>query len=201
MYPFYLQKLGTWGRTDFLTSFHSSSLMLGKQSVWGTLSSSKIVEYKMVETWKIVGSSSSVWLEQLPLLNFWDICAFQKWLSSLYNAAHNLILKKNYYKNIYIYLLLFIYLFLAMLGLCCCVWPFSGCGKWGLLTSCGAWASHCGDLSCCGVQALDSSGFSSCCSQAHGPVVVAHRLSCSAGCGIFLDQELNPCPLHWQMDS
>ena len=25
------------------------------------------------------------------------------------------------------------YLFLAALGLRCCVWPFSSCGKWGLL--------------------------------------------------------------------
>ena len=29
-------------------------------------------------------------------------------------------------------------------------------------------------------------------------VVVAHELSCSAACGIFLDQGSNPCPLHWQ---
>ena len=26
----------------------------------------------------------------------------------------------------------------------------------------------------------------------------AHGLSCSAACGIFLDQGSNPCPLHWQ---
>ena len=32
-------------------------------------------------------------------------------------------------------------------------------------------------------------------------VVVAHRLSCSAACGIFPDQGSNPCPLHWQADS
>ena len=32
-------------------------------------------------------------------------------------------------------------------------------------------------------------------------VVVAHRLSCSAACGIFPDQGSNPCLLHWQMDS
>ena len=30
---------------------------------------------------------------------------------------------------------------------------------------------------------------------------MAHRLSCFAGCGVFLDQGLNPCPLHWQLDS
>ena len=30
---------------------------------------------------------------------------------------------------------------------------------------------------------------------------MAHGLSCSTSCGIFLDQGLNPCPLHWQVDS
>ena len=34
-----------------------------------------------------------------------------------------------------------------------------------------------------------------------GSVVVVHGLSCSEVCGIFLGQELNPCPLHWQADS
>ena len=34
-----------------------------------------------------------------------------------------------------------------------------------------------------------------------GSEVVAHRLSCSEACGIFLDQEADPCPLHWQVDS
>ena len=45
-------------------------------------------------------------------------------------------------------------------------------------------------------------GFSSCGSWAlePGSVVVAHRLSCSMACGIFPDQGLNPCPLHWQAD-
>ena len=41
-------------------------------------------------------------------------------------------------KNLFIYLsiYLFIYLFLAALGLCCCAWAFSSCGKQGLLSSC-----------------------------------------------------------------
>ena len=34
-----------------------------------------------------------------------------------------------------------------------------------------------------------------------GSVVVVHGLSCSAACGIFLDQGMNLCPLHWQADS
>ena len=45
------------------------------------------------------------------------------------------------------------YLFLAVLGLHCCVQAFFSCGKQG--------ASHCGDLSCCGAQALWWVGFSS----------------------------------------
>ena len=38
-------------------------------------------------------------------------------------------------------------------------------------------------------------------SRCAGSVVVAHGPSCSAACGIFPDQGLNPCPLHWQADS
>ena len=37
--------------------------------------------------------------------------------------------------------------------------------------------------------------------QSAGSVVVAHQLSCSVACGVFPDQNLNPCPLHWQADS
>ena len=37
--------------------------------------------------------------------------------------------------------------------------------------------------------------------QSTGSVVVAHRLSYSTACGIFLDQGSNPSPLHWQVDS
>ena len=76
------------------------------------------------------------------------------------------------------------------------------CGKWGLLSGCGAWASHCSGLSS---QSTDSRhvGFSSCGSrrQSAGSVVVDHGLSCSLACGIFPDQGSNPCLLHWQKDS
>ena len=37
--------------------------------------------------------------------------------------------------------------------------------------------------------------------KAQGSVVAVHGLSCSAACGIFPDQGLNSCPLHWQADS
>ena len=75
----------------------------------------------------------------------------------------------------------------------------------GATLGCGAWASHCGGL----LWSMGSrhAGFSSCRAgsvavarelQSAGSVVVAHGLSCSAACGIFLDQGSNPCPLHWQ---
>ena len=72
---------------------------------------------------------------------------------------------------------------MAALGLCCCAWAFSSCGKWGLLSSCDVLASHCSGFSYCRAQALE---------------LVAHRLS---ACGIFLAQGLNPRPLHWQVES
>ena len=37
--------------------------------------------------------------------------------------------------------------------------------------------------------------------ESTGSVVVAHELSCSKACGVFLDQESNPCLLNWQADS
>ena len=49
---------------------------------------------------------------------------------------------------------------------------------------------HCSVVSCCGAWAVGT----------WASVVVMHRLSCSAVCGIFPDQKLNPCPLHWQVN-
>ena len=37
--------------------------------------------------------------------------------------------------------------------------------------------------------------------QSMGLVVVAQGLSCSETCGVFPDQGMNSCPLHWQVDS
>ena len=37
--------------------------------------------------------------------------------------------------------------------------------------------------------------------QSTGSVVVVHGLSCFVACGIFPNQESNPCLLHWQEDS
>ena len=80
----------------------------------------------------------------------------------------------------------------------------------GAAFRCVAWASHCGGFFCCGAQSLGPRAsvvaaheLSSwgCGLQSMGSAVVAHRLGCSAACGMFLDQGWNPYPLHWQKDS
>ena len=57
-------------------------------------------------------------------------------------------------------------------------------------------SSRCAGLSLSRPLLLQSTG-----SRHAGSVVVAHGPSCSAACGIFPEQGLNPCPLHWQADS
>ena len=57
-------------------------------------------------------------------------------------------------------------------------------------------SSRCAGLSLSRPLLLRSTG-----SRRAGSVIVAHRPSCSAACGIFPDQGSNPCPLHWQADS
>ena len=77
-----------------------------------------------------------------------------------------------------------LYVFLTALGLHCYSWAFSSCSVvYPSLQYMG--------FSCCRTQVLGCVG----------SVVVAHRLSFSEVCGIFPDQGLNPCPLHWQADS
>ena len=49
----------------------------------------------------------------------------------------------------------FFFFFLAAFGLRCCVFAFSSCREWGLLSSCGAWAFYCGGVSCCIAWALE----------------------------------------------
>ena len=79
--------------------------------------------------------------------------------------------------------------FLAALSLLLYTQVFFSCEQ-GPLSSCSPQASHCSG-SYCGAQALGT----------QASVIVLHRLSCSAACGSFPDQELNPCPLTWKADS
>ena len=89
-------------------------------------------------------------------------------------------------------LILFIYLFLAVSGLRFCARAFSSCAT----ASGGHSSSQCAGLSLSRPLLLWSTG-----SRHAGSVIVAHGSSCSAACGIFPNQGLNPCPLHWEADS
>ena len=89
------------------------------------------------------------------------------------------------------------YLFMVVLSLRCCV--FSSCGKWGLLSGCGAWASHYRGFlllwnwgSVVAAHGLYSAG----------SVNVAHAPSCpSRGMWDPPGPGSNPCLLYWQVDS
>ena len=87
----------------------------------------------------------------------------------------------------------FIYLFIYF-WLC---WVFVSVRGLPLVAASGVHSSsRCAGLSLSRPLLLQSTS-----SRCAGSVVVAHRLSCSAACGIFPDQGPNPCPLHWQADS
>ena len=84
-----------------------------------------------------------------------------------------------------------------MVGLHCCTQAFSSCSAWDfslqwllLLQSPRASVVAMCRFSSCGSWALELR-LSSC----------GARLSCSVACGIFLDQELDPCPLDCKVDA
>ena len=85
---------------------------------------------------------------------------------------------------------LFIYFILAVLGLRFCARAFSSCSERGPLF-----------IAVRRPLTIAASLVASTGSRRAGSAIVAHGSSCSAACGIFPDQGLNPCPLHWQADS
>ena len=77
------------------------------------------------------------------------------------------------WKGIIIFIMSFVvlwYFYLAALGLYCSAQALSGCGEWGLLSSCSVWAYRCRALAL----------------QCTGSVVLVHGLSCPAACMILL---------------
>ena len=94
---------------------------------------------------------------------------------------------KAFFKKLFIYL--FIYLWLC--------WVFVSVRGLSLVAASGGHSSsRCVGLSLSRPLLLQSTG-----SRRAGSVIVAHRPSCSAACGILPDQGSNPCPMHWQADS
>ena len=71
----------------------------------------------------------------------------------------------------FLFYFIYLFLFLAVLDLCCCTRAFSSCSDWWLLF-----------VAALGLLIAVAS------------LVVAHGLSCSIACGIFLGQGLNPFP-------
>ena len=83
------------------------------------------------------------------------------------------------------------YLFIYLFWLC---WVFVSVRGLSLVAASGGHSSsQCAGLSLSRPLLLRSTG-----SRRAGSVVVAHGPSCSEACGIFPDQDSNPCPLHWQ---
>ena len=93
----------------------------------------------------------------------------------------------------FFFYLLFIYLFIY-LWLCWVLVSVRGLSP--VAASGGHSSSRCAGLSLSRPLLLRSTG-----SRHAGSVIVAHRPSCSAACGLFPDQSSNWCPLHWQADS
>ena len=124
------------------------------------------------------------------------LCAFVFKVLSNHFAPGDVFLDKDFY-------------FVAALCLCCCtsiLWllhKHSLVAASGLLSSCSAWASHCGGFSCCGAQALGkrASVIAPLRLQSLGSVALVHGLSCPVVHGIFPDQGSNPRSFHWQADS
>ena len=91
-------------------------------------------------------------------------------------------------------LFLIYHLFIIYFWLC---WVFVSVRGLSLVVASGGHSSsRCTSLSLSWPLLLRSTG-----SRRAGSLVVAHGPSCSAACGIFPDQGLNPCSLHWQADS
>ena len=115
------------------------------------------------------------------------------YIALLPRRAMHSFLKRLFKKNDFIYFILF----LAVMGLRCWV---------RFLSSSGMWASQHGGFSCCWRKVLGGVGFSNCSTWAlqlwlPGTIAVARGLSCSSARGLFLDQGLHLCLLHWQADS
>ena len=92
------------------------------------------------------------------------------------------------------FLLINLFIYLFYFWLC---WVFVSVRGLSLVAASGGHSSlRCAGLSLSRPLLLWSTG-----SRCAGSVVVAHRPSCSAACGIFPDQGSNLCPLHWQADS
>ena len=132
--------------------------------------------------------------------NYWYspcICFISKVLNYILNTFTvkdylNTIALKNF----------FICLFLTVLVFHC-FWVSSSCSEQGLTLWLWCTAFSLRWLLLLQIMGSRHVGFSSCCTWAHRCDLwsLGCGLSCCTAFGIFLDEEWNPCPLHWQADS
>ena len=111
----------------------------------------------------------------------------QFFLQAIFNLPLNISIKLFLLATFYIYIFFYFWLcwvFVSVRGLS----PVAVSGDHS--------SSRCAGFSRSRPIPLRSTG-----SRRAGSVFVAHGLSRSTACGIFPDQGLNPCPLHWQADS
>ena len=84
----------------------------------------------------------------------------------------------------------FFFFFLAVLGLCCCA-------GFSLVAA----TKGCSLVAVRRLHMMVASLVAEYRLAGRGSIVVTHGLSCSTACGIFPDQGLNLCLLHWLVDS
>ena len=126
-------------------------------------------------------------------LRFWHFCLQQSW--ALIVFFHIVLMLTGYEIH---FLVLLISSCTGTLD--CCVRAFSTCSEQIESLAAVHWlliASLVMQHGCQGGQASAAVALEL---QSTGSVAVACRLSCPMACGIFLDQGLNPCPLHWQVE-
>ena len=119
------------------------------------------------------------------MINFHQLCTNQSNLFSSKYLPFHVIRNPIISPLIPFPLLLFLKIFicflnlvLLVLGLCCCTWTSSSCGRKGYSLAV-----------VLGLLIVLGSVFAAC------------GLSCPIACRRFLDQGLNPCLLHWQVIS
>ena len=125
-------------------------------------------------------------------LSFWCVLSLQLAIKIVITGLYKHFCKHFFFLSDMLFLM-FITLFLV-----CCTGFFSSCGKRGLLSSCGARASHWRWLLLLqsrGSRALRLQKLRLRSSRTQA-VVVVHELTCSEACGILPDQESPLCLLH-----
>ena len=167
-----------------------SQLKVCWQWVWNTYLSRELTAF----LFKVVFTKKE-WVLNCTICTFTFFLGHHTDIFPKRNLVHghysfNILLNSICYFLKLIYFILFIYIF-GCVGSSLLHVGFS------LVVASGGYSSlQCAGFSLRWLLLLWSTG-----SRHAGSVVVAHGLSCSAPCGIFPGQGLNPCSLRWQADS